>query len=393
MRLDEDQRFRFSPSDLNAFLACPHLTTLELAVARDELPKPYRHNPHAELIRRKGDEHEAAYLASLGDERRSRSASRGRSAGTSPPRHRGGDARRRARHLPGDLRRRRLARARRLRRAAAGRRLRGARHEARAARAAGSHAPALLLHRADRAHPGLDARARCTSSPGRRARDLPARTTTSPTTGGCASASSTRSRTARDTYPYPVEHCGLCDFLALCKQQWERRRPPDARRRDLARRRSSGSTAAGITTLEALGDRAAGHARPKHARRRPSTRSATRPSSSSTTRARRAPRRAAAGRGRARLRAAARAEPGRHLARHRGRPLVRAGARARVPLRLGLPRRGRRAALRLHLGARPRRGEGGLRAARRPDRRAPPPLPGHARLPLRALRARPRSSA
>ena len=37
MRLDEDQRFRFSPSDLNGFLACPHLTTLQLAVARGEL--------------------------------------------------------------------------------------------------------------------------------------------------------------------------------------------------------------------------------------------------------------------------------------------------------------------------------------------------------------------
>jgi predicted RecB family nuclease len=62
----QDGGFVFSPSDLNAFLACPHLTTLQVAVALDELPKPFRHNPHAELIRRKGDEHEAAYLASLG---------------------------------------------------------------------------------------------------------------------------------------------------------------------------------------------------------------------------------------------------------------------------------------------------------------------------------------
>ena len=46
-----------------------------------------------------------------------------------------------------------------------------------------------------------------------------------------------------------------------------------------------------------------------------------------------------------------------------------------------------RAALPLPLGARPRRGEDRLRAARRHDRRAPPPLPGHARLPLRAVRA------
>jgi uncharacterized protein len=65
MRLSGDS-LSFSPSDLNAFIACPHLTTLQVGVAFDELPKPFRHNPHAELIRRKGDEHEAAYLASLG---------------------------------------------------------------------------------------------------------------------------------------------------------------------------------------------------------------------------------------------------------------------------------------------------------------------------------------
>ena len=64
----ESGSLRFSPSDLVGFLACPHLTTLELAVARDELERPFRDDPHAELIRRKGDEHEARYLASLGDE-------------------------------------------------------------------------------------------------------------------------------------------------------------------------------------------------------------------------------------------------------------------------------------------------------------------------------------
>jgi tetratricopeptide (TPR) repeat protein len=25
-----------------------------------------------------------------------------------------------------------------------------------------------------------------------------------------------------ETYPYPVEFCGLCDFLALCRRQWEK---------------------------------------------------------------------------------------------------------------------------------------------------------------------------
>jgi predicted RecB family nuclease len=64
----ENGSLRFSPSDLVGVLACPHLTTLQLAVAREELEQPFRHDPHAELIRRKGDEHEARYLASLGDE-------------------------------------------------------------------------------------------------------------------------------------------------------------------------------------------------------------------------------------------------------------------------------------------------------------------------------------
>ncbi|HEY3181500.1 MAG TPA: TM0106 family RecB-like putative nuclease [Gaiellaceae bacterium] len=55
----------FSPSDLNAFLECEHLTQLELAVARRQLARPSDENPQADLVKRKGDEHEAAYLAQL----------------------------------------------------------------------------------------------------------------------------------------------------------------------------------------------------------------------------------------------------------------------------------------------------------------------------------------
>ncbi len=56
-----------------------------------------------------------------------------------------------------------------------------------------------------------------------------------------------------DTYPYPVEHCGLCEFLRLCKQQWEE----DDHLTLVAgvsRAQVERLTAAGITTLEALGD-------------------------------------------------------------------------------------------------------------------------------------------
>jgi uncharacterized protein len=60
-----DTRILFSPSDLNAFLECEHLTQLELAVARHELERPEHENPQAELVRRKGEEHEAGYLAEL----------------------------------------------------------------------------------------------------------------------------------------------------------------------------------------------------------------------------------------------------------------------------------------------------------------------------------------
>ncbi|MFL5926598.1 MAG: TM0106 family RecB-like putative nuclease [Gaiellaceae bacterium] len=58
-------KFVFSPSDVTSFLACEHLITLELEVARGLREKPATTNDQAALIRRKGDEHEAAYLRAL----------------------------------------------------------------------------------------------------------------------------------------------------------------------------------------------------------------------------------------------------------------------------------------------------------------------------------------
>jgi uncharacterized protein len=55
----------FSPSDLGSFLACEHLTQLELAVALREGRRPSYENAYAELLRRKGQEHEAAFLDTL----------------------------------------------------------------------------------------------------------------------------------------------------------------------------------------------------------------------------------------------------------------------------------------------------------------------------------------
>jgi predicted RecB family nuclease len=52
---------RFSPTDLNAFLECEHLTQLSLAIARHEIEKPTDENSQADLVKRKGDEHENSY--------------------------------------------------------------------------------------------------------------------------------------------------------------------------------------------------------------------------------------------------------------------------------------------------------------------------------------------
>jgi uncharacterized protein len=58
-------RLVLSPSDLNDYVECPHLTTLALEVARGTRPHPYVPEDHADLLRRKGEEHEAAYLKEL----------------------------------------------------------------------------------------------------------------------------------------------------------------------------------------------------------------------------------------------------------------------------------------------------------------------------------------
>src|SRR5438876_703801 len=58
-------RITLSPSDLNDHLECPHLTTLALEVARGERSRPFVADEHAELLRRKGELHERAYLERL----------------------------------------------------------------------------------------------------------------------------------------------------------------------------------------------------------------------------------------------------------------------------------------------------------------------------------------
>jgi uncharacterized protein len=56
-----DSTLTLSPSDLSDFLACEHLTALEVLGT----PRPEQTDPQVELIRRKGEEHERGYLAEL----------------------------------------------------------------------------------------------------------------------------------------------------------------------------------------------------------------------------------------------------------------------------------------------------------------------------------------
>src|SRR4051794_23879874 len=57
-----------SPSDVTAFLACRHLTTLALREAHGNLARPEVENEQRDLIFRKGLDHELAYLQRLRDE-------------------------------------------------------------------------------------------------------------------------------------------------------------------------------------------------------------------------------------------------------------------------------------------------------------------------------------
>src|SRR5437870_7769669 len=60
-----DEHIFLSPSDLNDYVECPHLTTLALEVARGQRARPHVAEEEAELLRLKGAAHERAYLERL----------------------------------------------------------------------------------------------------------------------------------------------------------------------------------------------------------------------------------------------------------------------------------------------------------------------------------------
>jgi len=68
MHVSEDGSLRLSPSDLTAYLACPHLTTLSLEVALGRRAAPHRREALAQLVADKGELHERRYLEHLRDD-------------------------------------------------------------------------------------------------------------------------------------------------------------------------------------------------------------------------------------------------------------------------------------------------------------------------------------
>jgi predicted RecB family nuclease len=243
-----DGRLLFSPTDLNAFLACEHLTTLQLAVARGELERPFRHNPHAELIRRKGEEHEAAYLAGL--------VARGRVVV----------------EIEGDWERAAAATERAIREGAdvvyqAALVGNGWRGKADFVERIGDGYEVVDTKLARRAKPAHVLQL-CfyTEQLARIQGHWPVEMHVVTGTGERESfrpddflAYHRRLRRRfmdavehdRPTYPYPVEHCGLCEFLERCKAQW---REDDhlTLAAGVSRLQVERLQAAGITTLESL---------------------------------------------------------------------------------------------------------------------------------------------
>ncbi len=185
----------------------------------------------------------------------------------------------------------------------------------------------------------------------------------------------------RPTEPYPVDHCGICDFKPVCDAHWD---AVDhlSRVAGVYRTQIDKLAAAGITTLAQLGRAPAGarprRHQPRHLGEEPRAGRAS--ALPPRARRRRLPPPAAAARGRPR--APARPLAGRPLLRLRGQPVLGRAGLARVPL--GDPRRRRQ----LHAAARarPRDGADRVRDLRRPRPRAARAPSRDARLPLRRVR-------
>lgn len=65
---EADGQLIYSAGDLTGFLACRHLTQLDLLVTQEELDKPHRHDPLLDVIEERGREHEQRHLENLKDQ-------------------------------------------------------------------------------------------------------------------------------------------------------------------------------------------------------------------------------------------------------------------------------------------------------------------------------------
>ena len=269
MRLADDGTLLLSPSDLGNYLACAHLTQLAAAVERGMMPAPPpREDAHLDLITRKGEEHEAAFLAQL--------LAQGREIVEIGFGDDGLDAAARATEealragvevvyqgvlVSGGWR----GIADFLVRVDEPSRLGAFSYEAWDTKLARHAKPSAVLqltfysHELERIQGLLPERMRVVLGTGEDEWFRPA--------DFAAFYRRARARleqaieTRADVYPYPVYQCGLCAFKPLCDERWDRDdhlvRVAHIRRDQIER-----LSAAGISTLEALGDTPPGTAIP-----------------------------------------------------------------------------------------------------------------------------------
>ncbi|MBM4442709.1 MAG: TM0106 family RecB-like putative nuclease [Candidatus Rokubacteria bacterium] len=225
-----DGRLFLTPTDLNDHVECAHLTTLKLEVARETRKHPYVAAEYSELLRGKGDAHERAYLAKLrADGRDVRDViptpdkwDFGAGARlTEAAMRAGAEIIYQATFVVGDWR----GRADFLERIDTPSALGAWSYEPVDAKLARAEKPTYLLQlcfyaegiaavqgaRPERLHVLLGDGARRTL----RHDDFAAyfrrvRQSFEAAIGGAAT-----------TEPYPVEHCGLCDFRGVCNERWD----------------------------------------------------------------------------------------------------------------------------------------------------------------------------
>ena len=192
-----------------------------------------------------------------------------------------------------------------------------------------------------------------------------------------------------DTYPWPCDHCGICDFRRLCREQLD---DDDHLMLVAGMRRGVGRAADRDGGRDARGARLAAGER----RRPPATgaagdasrASATRPSSSSAARVTgehcwsSCPTRRSAASG-----SCPRRTPGDVWLDLEGHPFYETARGLEYLFGCCYRDDAGEVVYEALWGTRPRRRAARLRAVRRLARRAAAPVPGHARLPLRRLRA------